>query len=240
MSSILINSAFDQKYAPTNFADVVLSDPHAISQLNKYANGLTMRPLLLYGPYGTGKSTIAELLPFAMVHDFHSTECKWLIGDVRKDFAAKISAVENFASYTGLNSAGIRVIVIDEIDNMDLGLQRSLKGYLDKFLGHCFFIFTTNNIKNVDAGLRSRCERVHVGKAVPSDWLPRMRKILRSESVPIPSNQHLTTIAAASNGDCRELLRDLEDFVIRYRAKSKPPKPPKAKVTVLQGGKGKK
>ncbi len=70
MSTLLINGAFTQKYAPQKLADVVFSDPFAELQIQQYVNGLTLKPLLLYGPYGTGKSTIAKLLPFAMVSDF--------------------------------------------------------------------------------------------------------------------------------------------------------------------------
>ena len=237
MSNISMNGAFVQKYAPQKLADVVFSEPFAELQIQQYVNGLTLKPLLLYGPYGTGKSTIAKLLPFAIVSDFQAPDCKWIVGDCRKDFAAKISTIENFASYQGLNSAGLRVIVVDEVDNMDGSLQRSLKGHVDRFSSYKLFIFTTNNLKKVDAGIRSRFERVHIGKAAPAAWMPRMRKILKAEGVPVPPSPNLAAIAAASNGDCRELLSDLENFVLKYRIQPTPPKPTKPKLGVLQGGK---
>lgn len=238
MSSDQIDGAFDVKYAPTKLADVVFSDTYAKDQIDRYVNGLTLKPLLLYGPYGTGKSAIAELLPFAMVPTFQNHDRLWLVGDGRKNFAARISAIENFAPLAAINSAGMRVVVIDEIDNMDASVQRSLKGHLDQFSKVCLFILTTNNLSKVDGGVRSRCKKIHIGKASPAAWAPRMRKILKAENVPVPSNQHLLNIAAASKGDCRELLVDLEEFVFRFLAQPTPPKPTRPKV--LLGGKAKK
>lgn len=235
--SNLMNGAFVQKYAPKNLADVVFSDPFAKAQIKQYADGLTLRPLLLHGPYGTGKSTIAELLPFAMVHNFQASDSKWLVGDVRKDFVSKITSIQNFTSNMSLNSAGLKVIVIDEFDNMDPSLQRSLKGHLDRFSNYLLFIFTTNNLKKVDGGIRSRCLRLHIGKAAPAVWLPRMRKILKAEKVTAPPKQNLLDMADASNGDCRELLSDLEDYVIRRRTQQSLPKSSKLSMQVVQGGK---
>ena len=114
MSTNVVTGAFTVKYAPKKLSDVVFSSTYAKDQIDRYAKGLTRKPIMLYGTYGTGKSLIAELLPYSITPDSQDFDLMWMIGDVRRDFATKISTIETFAPMVAFNNAGIRVAVIDD------------------------------------------------------------------------------------------------------------------------------
>lgn len=220
MSEYTSNRSFVVKYAPTTLSEYVYPDEHVKSEIQSYIAGATLLPLLLYGPYGTGKSTLADLLPEAVVEDLNpNLEHRKITANRRKDIATKIQEIEEFLSMTAFNSAHIRVLWIDEADNLDKGIQLSLKGLIDDYLKSTLFIFTTNDVHSIDGGIRSRSNNLSIGKAQPMRWLPRMKLILAAENVPIPRDEQLLKIAETSNGDVRKLMGTLQQLTRRIRSR---------------------
>ena len=54
------------KYAPKVLADVVIANTNVKDKLAAYVAGELKQPLILHGEFGTGKTTIANLLPSAI------------------------------------------------------------------------------------------------------------------------------------------------------------------------------
>ena len=55
--------SFALKYAPKTLDEVVLGSITLKNKLAEYINGRDLKPLILHGGVGTGKTTIANLLP---------------------------------------------------------------------------------------------------------------------------------------------------------------------------------
>ena len=53
---------FDQRYAPTQFVDLVFQSDLVRARLEKYVSGRKKGNLLLYGQFGTGKSTTSKII----------------------------------------------------------------------------------------------------------------------------------------------------------------------------------
>lgn len=224
MSSNIINPSFECKYAPERLSDVVFPDDHIKQTLDMYVAGHTRKPVLFYGPYGTGKTTIANLLPYAMVSDLQSVDVMLVRADGRNNIAEQLDKIENFASTMPFHSGDIRFVIIDEIDNLNANIQKSLKSHIDAYKNFALFMFTTNFIQKMDPGLRSRSEQLFIGSVNAERWLSRMRHILAKENVPVPAEASLLKMAQTSKGDARSLLSTLQRYALRYRA-SIAPKP---------------
>ena len=100
-----------------------------------------MPNLLLSGPPGCGKTTVAKALCHELKVDYYvingSDEGRFL-DTVRNN-------AKNFASTVSLSStAKHKVIIIDEADNTTPDVQLCLRAFTEEFIGNCRFIFTCN------------------------------------------------------------------------------------------------
>ena len=97
--------------------------------------------LLLAGPAGCGKTTVAKALCNQLGVDVYvingSDEGRFL-DTVRNN-------AKNFASTVSLSSeAKHKVIIIDEADNTTPDVQLLLRASIEEFSAYCRFIFTCN------------------------------------------------------------------------------------------------
>jgi len=116
--------------------------------------------LLLSGPAGCGKTTVAKALCAELGVDVYvingSDEGRFL-DTVRNN-------AKNFASTVSLSSeAKHKVIIIDEADNTTPDVQLLLRASIEEFSGNCRFIFTCNYKNKIIEPLHSRCAVVEFG-----------------------------------------------------------------------------
>ena len=109
--------------------------------------------LLLAGPAGCGKTTVAKALCNELGVDYYvingSDEGRFL-DTVRNN-------AKNFASTVSLAStAKHKVIIIDEADNTTNDVQLLLRAFIEEFSGNCRFIFTCNYKNKIVEPLHSR------------------------------------------------------------------------------------
>ena len=116
--------------------------------------------LLLAGPAGCGKTTVAKALCAELGVDVYvingSDEGRFL-DTVRNN-------AKNFASTVSLTSdKKHKVIIIDEADNTTPDVQLLLRASIEEFSGNCRFIFTCNYKNKIIEPLHSRCAVVEFG-----------------------------------------------------------------------------
>jgi DNA polymerase III delta prime subunit len=142
--------------------------------------------MLLAGPPGIGKTTVAKALCNELGVDFYvingSDEGRFL-DTVRNN-------AKNFASTVSLSStAKHKVIIIDEADNTTSDVQLLLRASIEEFSKNCRFIFTCNYKNKIIEPLHSRCAVVEFGikgkdKAkLAAGFYNRLQEILQTEGV---------------------------------------------------------
>ena len=142
-----------EKYRPTTIDECIL--PDSIKKTFKeFLNKGEIPNMLLAGPPGIGKTTVAKALCNELGVDFYvingSDEGRFL-DTVRNN-------AKNFASTVSLSSeAKHKVIIIDEADNTGNDVQLLLRAFIEEFAGNCRFIFTCNYKNKILEPLHSRC-----------------------------------------------------------------------------------
>jgi len=174
-----------EKYRPKTIEDCIL--PESIkTTFQDFLQKGEVPNLLLSGPPGIGKTTIAKALCLELGVDYYvingSDEGRFL-DTVRNN-------AKNFASTLSLTStAKHKVIIIDEADNTTHDVQLLLRAFTEEFSNNCRFILTCNYKNKIIKPLHSRCSCLDFsikGKNKPiiaSLFFNRLKNILTQESV---------------------------------------------------------
>ena len=174
-----------EKYRPKTIEDCIL--PENIKKtFRDFLNKGEIPNMLLAGPPGVGKTTVAKALCNELGVDFYvingSDEGRFL-DTVRNN-------AKNFASTVSLSSeAKHKVIIIDEADNTGNDVQLLLRAFIEEFANNCRFIFTCNYKNKIIDPLHSRCAVIDFSvngkqkQGIAAQFFKRINDILEQERV---------------------------------------------------------
>ena len=174
-----------EKYRPKTIEDCIL--PVSIKKtFQGFLSKGEVPNLLLAGPAGCGKTTVAKALCNELGVDYYvingSDEGRFL--DTVRNTA------KNFASTVSLSStARHKVIILDEADNTTNDVQLLLRAFTEEFSGNCRFILTCNFKNKIIEPLHSRCACIDFSTSskdrpkLASQFFNRLGTILETESI---------------------------------------------------------
>ena len=174
-----------EKYRPKTIEDCILPESTKKTFLDFLDKG-EVPNLLLSGPAGCGKTTVAKALCNQLGVDVYvingSDEGRFL-DTVRNN-------AKNFASTVSLSSdAKHKVIIIDEADNTTPDVQLLLRASIEEFSANCRFIFTCNYKNKIIEPLHSRCAVIEFSvnakhkPQLQSEFFGRINGILDTERI---------------------------------------------------------
>jgi DNA polymerase III delta prime subunit len=202
-----------EKYRPKTIEDCIL--PENIKKtFTDFLNKGEVPNLLLAGPAGCGKTTVAKALCNELGVDYYvingSDEGRFL-DTVRNN-------AKNFASTVSLSStAKHKVVIIDEADNTTNDVQLLLRASIEEFSNNCRFIFTCNYKNKIIEPLHSRCAVIDFnikGKEkanLAAGFYGRLQDILQKESVEF-DNKVIIELINKHFPDWRRVLNECQRY----------------------------
>ena len=202
-----------EKYRPKTIEECIL--PTNIKKtFQDFLDKGEVPNLLLAGPAGCGKTTVAKALCNQLGVDVYvingSDEGRFL--DTVRNTA------KNFASTVSLQATGKhKVIIIDEADNTTNDVQLLLRAFTEEFHGNCRFIFTCNFKNKILEPLHSRCTVVEFGiggkqkPAIAAAFFKRIQQILDTEGVEY-DNKVLVELINKHFPDWRRVLNECQRY----------------------------
>ena len=174
-----------EKYRPKTIDECIL--PENIKKtFSNFLNKGEIPNMLLSGPPGVGKTTVAKALCNQLGVDYYGIN-----GSDEGRFLDTVrNSAKNFASTVSLSSESKhKVIIIDEADNTTSDVQLLLRASIEEFANNCRFIFTCNYKNKIIEPLHSRCAVIEFGikgkekPQIQAEFFKRLNTILDGERI---------------------------------------------------------
>lgn len=205
-------SKFANKHAPQNFDEVIFADFDTKKRLSQYVLAQRTKPIILHGPYGTGKSTIARLL----IEGRDPVSAKfWSVincSAAEKGFLLPLVGAWRFAPILEVEP----MCVLEEVDLLSKSLQFDLRAFMDSNGG--MFVMTTNHLYAVDKSIQSRCDVIEITAPEYRKYTPRACQILAEYGIPMKIEQLEGILVDCENW--RDVLGVLEDIVQEWHVQN--------------------
>ena len=205
-----------EKYRPEKVDDCILPD-ESKAMFKGFLEQGEIPNLLLSGPAGIGKTTIAKALCRELGADFYvingSDEGRFLdtVRNKAKTFASTVSLT---------SGSSHKIVIVDEADNTTPDVQLLLRASIEEFQKNCRFIFTCNYKNKIIEPLHSRCSVVdfHIkGKEkaqLASAFLKRINSILEQEGIEFELKV-VAEVIQKHFPDFRRTLNELQRYASR-------------------------
>jgi len=202
-----------EKYRPQVIDDCILPN-ETKKTFKEFVEKGEIPNLLLSGPPGIGKTTIAKALCNELGADYYvingSDEGRFLdtVRNQAKNFASTVSL-------TG--SSKHKVIIIDEADNTGNDVQLLLRANIEAFYSNCRFIFTCNYKNKIIEPLHSRCAVIDFtikGKQkaqLAGAFFKRLQTILDQEKIEY-DQKVLAELVSKHFPDFRRVLNECQRY----------------------------
>ncbi len=191
--------------------DEIIGQEHLVSEgkiIYRMVQAKQLSSMILYGPPGIGKTSIASAIAGSTKYAFRTLNA---VTNNKKDM--EVVAAE-------AKMSGKVILLLDEVHRLDKGKQDYLLPYLENGSITLIGATTSNPYHAINPAIRSRCQIFELKPLSADEIKKALARALQDKERGLGNKQTdvtdeaLTHLATASNGDVRSSLNALELAVL--------------------------
>jgi DNA polymerase III delta prime subunit len=202
---------WSEKFRPKTLQTCIL--PATLkSTFQSFVEQMDLPNLLLTGPAGVGKTTVAKALLNQMDRD-----CYMINGSMSGNIDTLRNEISSFASSVSF-LGGRKYVILDEADHLNpTSFQPALRGFMEEFAGNCGFILTCNFPNKIIEPLRSRLSVIEFRipkderPAIASQYMKRVMHMLDEENIPY-DKKVVAQLITHHFPDLRRVINELQSY----------------------------
>lgn len=207
------NLLWVEKYRPKTIEECVLP-----SKLKKtfaeFVKNDDIPNIILAGPAGTGKTTIARALANEL-----GLDCILINASEESGIETLRNKIKQFASSMSIDvDKKYKLVILDEADYLNAqSTQPALRAFIEEFSGNCRFVLTCNFKNRIIEPLHSRCTVVDFNEVKINDpklaaaFMKRLQHILGEQGVSY-DNQAIANLIMKHAPDWRRVINECQRY----------------------------
>jgi DNA polymerase III delta prime subunit len=204
-----------EKYRPQKISECILPDDLKTIFQKYVDDGIIGDNLLLSGPPGLGKTTVA----LALMHELQA-EYIFINASLKGNIDTLRNEISEFATRSTLDGSR-KYVIFDEAERMSAAAQDGIRGFIQEFSKTCGFIFTCNAKNMLSDAIQSRLANIEF--SINADQRKQMLKAYYKRVCEILDNEGIEYDPAAivSYMSSRKNTIDFRSFLVYIQKISK-------------------
>ena len=203
-----------EKWRPKNIDEVIL-----LPRIRKqFENGISQH-CILYGHYGTGKTSLARILIGKYTK---KTPCLELNCSMDTSIDILREEIQNFCKFTPMmeTESDIKYVFLDEFERVSIQFQDAFKAFIEKYNKNVRFIITTNHLNKISDGIKSRipqinfdCQSVDEERYLKTELYKRINNVILPEEGKQIPKEDLISIITKKFPDFRSIMVEVQNYL---------------------------
>lgn len=202
------SEVWTEKYRPKKFEEVV-GQEEILKRVKSLVQSNNIPHLLLAGPAGTGKSTLALIIVKELFGESWRENYLELNASDERGIDVVRQKVKDFARTRAIGDVPFKVIFLDEADALTREAQQALRRTMENFTSTCRFVLSCNYSSKILDPIQSRTVIFRFQLLEKKDVKKRIDLISEREGLVINSDA-FDALYEASEGDCRRIINLLQ------------------------------
>jgi len=210
------NTLWTEKYRPSTIDDYVFKNASFKQKMSEWIKTGEIQHIGFFGPAGTGKTSAIQVLLNGLIANGHIDESEIEYFNMSDEGMDAVR--ERILPVAGMNCYGkYRIFVLEEMEQMSIKSQGSLKRIMEDFSDNARFILTSNAMHRILPPIRSRIQSIILDTHDQETFMTHILNILIKENVDLTSENSILMvdkIVRATWPDFRKALNSLQGTIV--------------------------